>query len=174
MAPDHAIRGFHSVTLLEKAIEPTGTFLREHLGLVEAGQEGERIRFKAEGPSGIIDLKLDPAQPAGVWGRGTIHHVAFRTPDAQHQESVREEMLRSGLRVTPVADRQYFRSIYFSEPGGTLFELATDGPGFTIDERVEELGMSLKLPPWYEEGRRLIEARLPLVVQPLGVESQEG
>jgi len=169
---EHAIRGFHSVTLLESEGAPTATFLREQLGLVESAGEGNRIRLAATGPAGLVDLRIDSGAPLGQWGRGTVHHVAFRTPDEQQQRVTREEMLRSGVRVTTVADRQYFRSIYFHEPGGVLFELATDTPGFTIDETVEELGSGLKLPPWYEEGRRLIEAQLPVVVHPELVDAQ--
>ena len=163
---EHAIRGFHSVTLLEAAPAPTGAFLREHLGMVEVGTEGNRIRFSPGGSAGAVDLAIQADLLPGQWGRGTIHHIAFSARDDEQQQQMREALLRSGVSVTPVADRQYFRSIYFHEPGGVLFEVATDGPGFTIDESVEGLGSDLKLPPWYEEGRKLIEQRLPFVIHP--------
>ena len=125
-----------------------------------------RIRYSTGAPAGIVDVVLEAGLLPGRWGRGTIHHVAFSATDEKQQWEMREELVRSGTDVTPVADRQYFRSIYFHEPGGVLFEVATDGPGFTVDESLEELGSTLKLPPWYEESRRLIEQRLPVVVHP--------
>jgi hypothetical protein len=102
----------------------------------------------------------------GWGGAGTVHHVAWRTPDDEQQSAWQVAIARRGLRVTPVMDRQYFRSIYFREPGGVLFEIATDPPGFTLDETRDQLGTHLKLPPWLEAQRDQIEARLPRLELP--------
>jgi hypothetical protein len=114
----------------------------------------------------IIDLHCQPEGEAGRMGIGVVHHIAWRTPSAETQLAWREALIAVGVDVTPVLDRQYFRSVYFREPGGVLFEIATDPPGFTVDEPPEELGTHLKLPPWLEERRARIEARLPEVRLP--------
>jgi glyoxalase family protein len=108
-----------------------------------------------------VDLLCQPDQMRGRMGAGTVHHVAFRARDEAEQLSWRDAILALGFNVTPVLDRQYFRSIYFREPGGVLFEIATDPPGFAIDEAPESLGTALKLPPWLETRRAEIERRLP-------------
>jgi glyoxalase family protein len=110
---------------------------------------------------GVTD---QPQLPHGVVAVGSVHHVAFRVPDDETQERAREALISAGMRVTQVIDRNYFRSIYFREPGGVLFEIATDGPGFTVDEDVEHLGERLVLPPWLEERREEIEQALPRLV----------
>ena len=110
-----------------------------------------------------MDILCQPALPRGEILAGTVHHVAFRTPDGDQQKSWRQELVKVGLNVTPVLDRQYFHSIYFREPGGVLFEIATEPPGFTVDEPEEKLGTSLKLPPWLEPSRKHIEAALPKI-----------
>jgi glyoxalase family protein len=164
---EYAIQGFHGVTLLETQIEPTAQLLTETMGYTRVDQEGDRTRFKAE--SNSIGLYIDLLQvPAarGQMGAGTVHHIAFRARDDEEQADYQASVHQLGLNVTPVRDRQYFRSIYFREPGGVLFEIATDEPGFTIDEPAESLGASLKLPPWYEAQRKTIEETLPPIKIP--------
>jgi glyoxalase family protein len=160
---DNAIRGFHSVTLDSRNPKQTRAVL-ETLGYELTAQDGDRTRYRASGNgnrASFIDVLARPNAPRGQQGVGTVHHVAFRTPDTQTQEEWREPLSEIGLQVTPQKDRRYFKSIYFREPGGILFEIATDGPGFTRDESVSELGTELKLPPWLENDRAMLEDRLP-------------
>ena len=160
---EHSLRGFHSVTLLVTAVAPTAEVLVRNMGYEPAGQEGSRFRFRgASGDRGLyIDIDQQPEASRGAFGAGSIHHIAFRTVDDDEQLEYLEQLRAAGLQVTPVQDRQYFHSIYFREPGGVLFEVATDAPGFLVDESVDELGSTLKLPPWYEGMRNQIEAKLP-------------
>jgi glyoxalase family protein len=165
--PSESIKGFHSATQSAGALDASRSLLSGPMGMTAAGVEGDRHRFKiSQGPSAGIyyDLIADQGTPKGEMGSGSVHHIAFRTPDDESQKQWQALLRQRGLAVTPVRDRSYFRSIYFHEPGGVLFEIATDGPGFTIDEPVEHLGQSLKLPPQYEPIREAIESRLP----PLG------
>jgi glyoxalase family protein len=157
---EHAIRGFFGVTLLEKRPDETA-FILNLLGLRSIGEEGNRLRFAAEGDAlgNHVDLLIDPAEDYGEFGAGSVHHIAFRAPDDAAQNEWREEIKRH-LNVTPVRDRTYFHSIYFREPGGVLFEIATDPPGFTLDEPIEALGEELRLPVWLEPKREWIEKRL--------------
>src|SRR5690606_5034784 len=113
-----------------------------------------------------VDLLHRPGQPRGRFGAGSIHHIAFRTVDDDEQLEYLDALRAAGYGVSPVRDRQYFNSIYFREPGGVLFEVATDSPGFLIDEPVENLGATLKLPEWYEPQRAAIEAVLPPITLP--------
>jgi glyoxalase family protein len=156
---EHAVRGFDGVTLTEWNPEVTAEVLAGTLGFQPAGQQGDRFRFKA-GDS-RVDVLASPASVRGHISAGTVHHVAWRAADDADQLAWREAVAESGLYVTPVLDRQYFHSIYFREPGGVLFEIATDPPGFTRDEPVDSLGSSLKLPPWLEPERKRIEQALP-------------
>jgi len=162
---EHALRGFHSVTLLLNDIEATASVLVDKLGYEFVGQEDNRYRYKgASADRGLyIDLLHVPSAGRGAFGAGSIHHIAFRTVDDEEQLEYLTHLRASGLQVTPVQDRQYFHSIYFREPGCVLFEVATDEPGFTSDETVEELGSTLKLPAWYEAQRAQIEAKLPAI-----------
>lgn len=158
---EHAIRGFHGVTLLSGAPETTEAVL-ETLGYEREDERGDRVRYRTGGErAAVVDVLHREDASRGRMGAGTVHHVAFRTADDDEQASWRETLSNVGLSVTPVKDRQYFRSIYFREPGGILFEIATDEPGFTRDESREELGTNLKLPPWLEDDRELLESRLP-------------
>ena len=158
---EHAIRGFYGITLLSARPDATVGVL-ERLGFERDESAGDRTRFHAAGDRASVVDVVDPGDAiSGRQGAGTVHHVAFRTPDDDAQAAWRERLSEAGLHVTPQKDRQYFRSIYFREPGGVLFEVATDGPGFTRDEDVEALGSSLKLPPWLEEDREFLEERLP-------------
>jgi glyoxalase family protein len=157
-----AAGALHSATLASKDPEATARLLVETMGYRESGKEGDRLRFvnRRADRAGVIDLVPAPAEP-GRSGKGTIHHVAFRVAGEEAHLEVREAIATLGLRPTPVIDRQYFRSVYFREPGGVLFELATDLPGFDVDEPADTLGRSLKLPPQYEPRRAEIEAALP-------------
>ena len=158
-----AAKGFHSVTLTLKSIAPTAGVLTDIFGYTLQRQEGTRYRFvtAAAGAAGIVDLIEAPKEVRGLSGSGTNHHVAFRVPDEATQGEFREKILSKGLQITPKINRDYFYSVYFREPGGVLFELATDNPGFTVDEPKAELGDHLKLPVQYEPMRASIEKRLP-------------
>ncbi|WET78940.1 ring-cleaving dioxygenase [Amycolatopsis sp. QT-25] len=160
---EHAIRGLHSVTLSVSEENATAGMLTDGLGLTFAHQEGNRLRFSAGegGPGALVDVLVTPDAPRGLVAAGTVHHVAWRAPDERTQAAWRDELIDDGVSVTSILDRQYFRSIYFREPGGTLLEVATDEPGFAIDEPLLELGRALKLPPWLEPRREDIEAMLP-------------
>ena len=162
----HAIRGFHGVTLMLDAAAPTGGILTDVLGFTEVGREGQHVRYRAnDGIGGVVDIREARGFLAGRMGRGSVHHVAFRAADDEEQsEMARKLMTSHGMHPTEQKDRQYFRSIYFREPGGVLFEIATDQPGFTIDEPLDSLGEALKLPPFLEPRRKELEAVLPSLV----------
>ncbi|MCU4742492.1 ring-cleaving dioxygenase [Natronoglomus mannanivorans] len=171
---EHAIRGFHGVTLDSLNPDATGDVL-ETLGYERVGTAGERTRFRAvDDRAAVVDLLDRPDGDRGRQGVGTVHHVAFRTADDETQEAWHDRLAEAGLQVTPQKDRQYFRSIYFREPGRILFEIATDGPGFDRDERVAELGTELKLPPWLEDDRESLEERLPALEVDRSIERTEG
>jgi glyoxalase family protein len=165
-AEGEALDGFYSVTLWERDPEPTARLLTGHFGYRPADSEtgiGERLRFAAGGGGrgSIIDIVRSDAPSLSRSGAGTIHHIAFRAESDAVQLEWRDRLLTAGLDVTPVIDRQYFKAIYFREPGGVLFEIATDPPGFATDETPEALGTALKLPPQYEPIRDRIERVLP-------------
>lgn len=166
---DHAIRGIYAVTLWQESYELTGRLLTESLGFHPVREQASIFRYAAAnaGPGCIVDLRCVPGLWPGVMGAGTVHHVAFRAPDNDAQLAVREDLVKRGHNVTPQLDRDYFKSIYFREPGGVLFEIATDPPGFTVDESIETLGHALKLPEWLEPRRFEIEALLPNIRLPL-------
>lgn len=158
---EFAIKGFHGITLSEECYEKTAGLLVGQMDHVLVAEQGNRFRYSASGkPGAFVDVLCNPDSLRGRSGYGTIHHVAFATANDSTQEKAREKLLKFGLDVTPVLDRQYFHSIYFREPGGVLFEIATIPPGFTIDEPLEHLGESLKLPSWQEKNRSLIEKKL--------------
>lgn len=165
VGPD--LDGFHSATLWLDDIAPTQRLLVDAMGYDEVGHEQgqgeERLRLKAPGDARgtVLDLKRSDAPSIGRQGAGSIHHIAFRALDDADQLDWRERMMAAGMEVTPVIDRQYFNAIYFREPGGVLFEIATDPPGFTKDEPLDSLGQSLKLPAQYEASRARIEQILP-------------
>ncbi len=165
---EHAIRGFHSVTLSEEVLERTESVLVDTLGFRLVGQEENRFRYEAgKGAAGtIVDIVSRPNAQRGFVSVGTVHHVAFRASDDDHQKDLRQELLKADLNVTQMINRNYFHSIYFREHGGVLFEVATDQPGFTIDESPEQLGTRLALPPWLEQSRAEIEKNLPPVRLP--------
>jgi glyoxalase family protein len=161
---EHAIRGFHSASLLLREAEPTGAILTDVFGFGEAGREGSTVRFKAGRTEigGIVDIRVAGEFPRGRQGGGLVHHIAFRAADDEAEFAMMKRLAENhGIRTTDQKDRNYFRSLYFREPGGVLFEIATDIPGFAVDEPVASLGQSLKLPPRYEPRRKDIEAVLP-------------
>lgn len=158
----HAIRGFFGTMLSLADTQRTAELLKE-FGWKKSGEEEGITRYTSKPDNGlgsVVDLKKDP-ELTGRFGRGSIHHVAFRVPDDDTQAEWREKLTGMGFQVTSVQNRDYFRAIYFREPGGVLFEIATDTPGFTVDEPLEKLGKTLQLPDWYEKHRDEIEKRLP-------------
>ena len=159
----HAIRGIHGVTLWsDGAAMGTEGVLTGQLGFQFEQEHGGMRRFRATAPlGGVIDLRRADGFWRGVGGVGTVHHVAFRAADEARQLEVRNAVEGAGLQVTPVVDRQYFKSVYFREPGGVLFEVATDSPGFLWDEAEPQLGTTLKLPAWLEPHREEIVQGLP-------------
>jgi glyoxalase family protein len=152
----------HSVRLWERSLAPTVTLLTL-MGFASIGDENGWRRYGVEdGTSGqIIEVQELPEQGRARGGVGGVHHIAWRTDDASHEMALRAAIESSGLRPTELIDRFWFQSVYFREPGGVLFELATDGPGFAVDEDAEHLGEQLVLPPWLESSRPQIEAGLP-------------
>ncbi len=156
---EYAVRGQHSSVLTVGDPTKTVSLLADDLGLRIVSERGNRTRLEAGdgGAGNIVDVVADPTGPQGLSAGGTVHHIAFRVPDQATQELWRRELVDRGHQVTAILDRQYFTSIYFREPGGVLFEIATDTPGFDIDEPLLELGRSLKLPPWLEPSRDAIE-----------------
>ena len=187
---EHAIRGFYSVTLSEEGYERTASILTDELGFIPTRQDGSRFRYEIattnttntnttkasadltqekEGTrtgASIVDVLCVPYTQRAIIGIGSVHHVAWRTPTDEQQKVLRKNIVRAGLNATPVIDRFYFHSVYFREPGGVLFEIATNPPGFMTDEKAEELGTHLVLPPWLESMRKDLEKILPQVHLP--------
>jgi glyoxalase family protein len=163
IAASEAIRGLHSVTMTVRSLGSTKELMTDLLGYQVANEGEGRTRFVVGGnlPGHAIDVVVDPDATAAVNGLGTVHHVAMAISTGDEQVRLQQEMIQLGLSVTDVRDRCYFTSIYFREPGGVLFEVATVQPGFMIDEDVSSLGRGLKLPPWEEPNRRVIESTLP-------------
>jgi glyoxalase family protein len=166
--PERQIRGLEAARLSERELGPTADFLTNVLGFKRLSEEGGWHRYGvAGGGSGAyVDVHEDASARRGAWGIGSIHHLAWRVDDERHQLAVRDQIDRAGRRPTPVIDRFWFKSVYFLEPGGVLFELATDGPGFGVDENPQHLGESLVLPPWLEVQRAAIESMLPPLTYP--------
>lgn len=158
---EHSVRGFFGATLLLHAKELTENLLIRHMDYTFIGQEGNRYRYGTFGkPGDVLDIVLDPSGRRGMQSAGTVHHIAFRTANTDTQLAVQEILMKNGYMVTEVKDRSYFQSIYFREPGGVLFEIATDEPGFAIDEEEARLGEEIKLPDWAESSRSRIEKSL--------------
>lgn len=157
----YAIKGFYNVEIWEEGYERTAALLTEQLDHKLIAEKGNRFRFAAvDTPGNYVDILCAPDSMKGLAGSGTVHHIAFATPDRQAQEEVRLRIVKRMLNPTPVLDRNYFTSIYFREPGGVLFEVATSGPGFTVDEPLQNLGTSLKLPAQFEHDRAHLEQTL--------------
>lgn len=167
---EHAIKGFYGITLSEEGYEKTAGLLVAQMDHKLISEQGNRFRYSASGsPGDFVDVLCVPDTLRGLPGAGTVHHVAFATDDENTQIEAQSRLRKSGLDITPVLDREYFHSIYFREPGGVLFEIATLPPGFTVDEPLDHLGESLKLPPWQEPNRRLIEK----ILQPISLDPKK-
>ena len=160
---EHALRGFHNVTLSLKKADPTLKVLTDILGYDLQKQEGERYRLATDAidTANLVDIIESDSIPSGRNAAGTNHHIAFRVKNDTVLMEYREKVLSAGLSITPKINRDYFYSLYFREPGGVLFEIATDNPGFSVDEPLNELGTHLKLPLQYEGIRDKIEEALP-------------
>ncbi|HMR55902.1 MAG TPA: ring-cleaving dioxygenase [Cyclobacteriaceae bacterium] len=165
---EYSVKGFHGAVLSEDNSDRTAQLLLESMDHKLIAEKGNRKRFSASGvPGDFIDVLNVPEAARAMGGSGTIHHLAFATADDKSQLEIREKLLSKGLQVTEVLDRQYFHSIYFREPGGVLFEVATNPPGFAVDEHPSKLGEALKLPAWYERMRDKIEDALePVTLNP--------
>ena len=164
IASAHRILRLHSATTLQHSVEGTQDLLINGMGMVLHGKEADRYRFKMNNDDAcghFYDVVIDVQAEVGRQGGGTVHHIAFRTPTDDEQKFWQQSLRDKGFSVTAIRDRKYFKSIYFHAPGGVLFEIATDPPGFTVDEPCESLGRYLKLPDQYEPMRAEIEARLP-------------
>ena len=158
---ENSIKGFYGATLNLKSKDLTEKLLTEHMDYRFIGEENGRFRYGTAGkPGDIVDIVIDKSGSRGMQSAGTVHHIAFRTANAASQLEVQEILMRNGYQVTEVKDRNYFTSIYFREPGGVLFEVATDEPGFAIDEDEAHLGELIKLPEWAEPNRKKLEESL--------------
>jgi glyoxalase family protein len=168
--PATAIRGFHSATLSVRSCEATSRMLRDGLGMVEQGSENGRQRFVTVDQTGtigrVIDVVTEPDRAPSRLGAGVVHHIAVRASDDAHELALQRLLADTGYGVTEVRERFYFRSVYYRERGGVLFEIATDAPGFAIDEAPDALGTALKLPSQYEDARARLQAHLPPVTIP--------
>lgn len=166
----YQLRGMHCVRLWQQQLAPTEALLTRFMGFAHLGTENGWHRYGVEGGGSgkLIEVKERPQQGPGQWGTGGVHHVAWRTHDSDEEMALRNRLAGVGLRPTQQIDRFWFKSVYFREPGGVLFEMATDGPGFDRDEEPERLGEYLILPPWLEDRRHEIEATLPPLVVPQG------
>jgi glyoxalase family protein len=187
---EHATRGFHFVTLSEEGYERTASVLTDELGFIPTRRDGSRFRYEIPTTSSyssnqqeeeeenarganIVDVVCLPYTWQTAVGIGSVHHVAWRTPTDEQQMVLHKNIVKAGLNTTPVIDRVYFHSVYFHEPGGVLFEIATNPPGFTVDEKAEELGTRLTLPKWLEPMRKDLENVLPPVRLPIKEKRQQ-
>lgn len=164
---ERQIRGLYGARLWERELASTAAFLEGTMGFRRLGEEDGWTRYGFDDASGIVDIRETPSERRGRWGVGAVHHLAWRVDDDQHQLAVRGQVENGGANATPVIDRFWFKSVYFKEPGGVLFELATDGPGFAVDEDPAHLGESLVLPPFLQPYREKIEAVLPPIALPV-------
>ena len=165
--PERQVRGLHGAQLFERDAATTTRFLTATLGLQHLASENGWARYGLQDAAGVVDVRETPDVHRGAWGVGSVHHLAWRVADEDHQREMRAQVHAAGVNPTPVIDRFWFRSVYFLEPGGVLFELATDGPGFAVDEDRDRLGESLVLPPWLEPARGEIERTLPPLSLPV-------
>jgi glyoxalase family protein len=159
--PERQVRGLYGAQLWERDLGMTSRFLTTVLGFRELAHDNGWTRYGFDNAAGIVDIREAAGERRGAWGVGCVHHLAWRVDDGLHQLAVRSQVESAGGQATPVIDRFWFKSVYFKEPGGVLFELATDGPGFAVDEDREHLGETLVLPPWLEPARERIESVLP-------------
>lgn len=172
---ERQVRGLYGAQLWEREAAQTTSFLTNVLGFERLASENGWTRYGFEDAAGVVDIRETPAEQRGAWGVGSVHHVAWRVDDEQQQLHVREQVEAEGARPTPVIDRFWFKSVYFREPGGVLFEIATDGPGFAVDEEQAHLGETLVLPPWLEPDRERIEQVLPTLTlrEPIATASED-
>jgi glyoxalase family protein len=161
VAAEHQVRGLYGAQIWERAAAPSAAFLTSVLGFERLASEHGWTRYGFPDAPGVVDLRDTPDERRGGWGVGSVHHLAWSVKDEDHQQAVRAQVESAGGDPTPVIDRFWFKSVYFKEPGGVLFELATEGPGFAADEDPQHLGESLVLPPWLESHRGDIERALP-------------
>ncbi len=166
VAAEHQIRGLHGARLWERDPAATAAFLASGLGLTVLAVDGGWTRYGIDAARGVIDVALSPTAHRGAWGVGAVHHIAWSVDDPAALLVARAQVGDAGAHATDVIDRFWFKSVYFKEPGGVLFELATDGPGFAVDEAPEHLGESLVLPPFLEPHRAEIERVLPVLTAP--------
>lgn len=166
--PEHQLQGMHAVRLWERHLAPTETLLTDRMAFTLIGVENGWHRYGVDGGGSgkLVEVRELPEESRGRWGTGSVHHVAWRVYDSEEEMALRSVIETAGLNPTPQIDRFWFKSVYFREPGGVLFELATDGPGFDRDEDMERLGEQLILPPWLEPHRKEIEAGLPSLKMP--------
>jgi len=162
---EHQLRGFHTVRLKLHTAEPTQALLTEIMGFRHVGDDGKWMRYESgDGGSGtLVEIAEFPNESQGRWGLGSVHHVAWRMKDVETEMALRKRIAEVGLQPSPKIDRFWFESVYFQEPNGVVFELATDGPGFDRDEDMDKLGETLILPPWLEGRRKEIEDALPKI-----------
>ncbi|MDQ3928841.1 MAG: VOC family protein, partial [Chloroflexota bacterium] len=165
---ERQIRGLHAARLWERSLDRTASFITSALGFERLAEEVGWVRYgvRGGGSGNIVDIREVPDSRLGQWGVGSVHHVAWRVPDDEAELEVRSQVIAAGGRPTEVIDRFWFKSVYFREPGGVLFELATDGPGFATDEDPSHLGEQLVLPPWLEVHRSAIQGALPELTMP--------
>lgn len=163
---EYSVRGFHTVSLNEFNIDRTVALLTNPMQHTLVAEEKDRFRFQAGvgGSGNYVDVLFSPKDVRALQGAGSVHHLAFSTDSDETQLEIRDQLMSAGFQPTEVLDRNYFHSIYYREPGGILFEIATNPPGFAVDEPAESLGTSLMLPEWYEPRRTLIESELPPIV----------
>jgi len=159
--PERQIRGLHGAEIWESSAKLTTAFLTDVLGFSRLHDENGVTRYGFADAAGVVDVREMPGAPRGFWGVGSVHHLAWRVEDDAHQRAMRKRVIEGGGHPTEVIDRFWFKSVYFKEPGGVLFEIATDGPGFATDEDPAHLGESLVLPPWLEPHRAELERVLP-------------
>ena len=163
---ERQIRGLYGAQIWEREQAPTAAFLTGALGFEELGREGGWTRYGFRHAAGVVDIRETPGERRGAWGVGAVHHLAWTVDDLDEELTVRAQIESAGGRATEVIDRFWFKSVYFKEPGGVLFEIATRGPGFAVDEDPSHLGESLVLPPWYEPSRAEIQRALPALKLP--------
>jgi glyoxalase family protein len=166
IAPSRQIRGLYGAQLWEREATPSAEFLTSVLGFTAVGNENGWTRYAFADAPGVLDVRETPDARRGAWGVGSVHHLAWAVADESEQLGFRDRVEAAGSRATPVIDRFWFKSVYFKEPGGVLFELATEGPGFAVDEDRAHLGERLVLPPWFEPSRAEIERVLPPLKMP--------
>lgn len=164
---ERQVRGLYGAQLWQRDAAPSAAFLTSVLGFERLASENGWTRYGFADAPGVVDVRDTPDERRGAWGVGSVHHLAWSVRDEAHQHAVRAQVASAGGRATEVIDRFWFKSVYFKEPGGVLFELATEGPGFAADEDPKHLGESLVLPPWLESRRNAIERVLPPLAMPV-------